>query len=445
MHTSPGGELTLKSLKRHSAFLLPSLLLLALAGLFVLPGLKPSRKRAISQYLPVSLPAQASEMNRWTLAVQQVKADRGEPMGKQAKVEIPQQVRHYGDTRRFLAIQVAEVKEHGLHTPQDLVELGEMVARGEMVTLSPATDKYVLFGVGANARKNEFTRYINGKSVPVYNEAGLRNAYEQIAKARARREQEIATLKTEVKGLGKRERSKRNKLQSQITAAQAAIKESNEDKELLDGFYNNAETREKLFSQYHSLETLSKNFRERDFNIEDDTARRDMKVRLLSSLRPEALAVLEEIAAAYHDRFQRPLPITSLVRPDEYQNALSKVNPNATKIDTPPHSTGLAFDIYYRYMTAAEQAHVMDHLAKLKDAARIEVLRENRDHYHVFAFIDGNRPSERLIASSRSGSAAAPVAKPAAKPAAKPKASKKAATKKKVATKKATRTSRKRR
>ena len=388
-------------------------------------------------------------MNRWTLAVQQVKADRGEPMGKQAKVEIPSQVRHYGDTRRFLATQVAEVKEHGLHTPQDLVELAEMVVKGEMVSLPPATDHYVLFGVGANARKNAFTRYINGKSVPVYDEKGLRRQYEELAEQRARSEQEIATLKKEISGLGKKERSKRNKLQSQITAAQASIKANNEDKELLDRFYNNAETRAQLFSQYRSLEALSKNFRERDFNIEDDTARRDMKVRLLSSLRPEALEVLEEIAASYHEKFQRPLPITSLVRPDEYQHALSKVNPNATKIETPPHSTGLAFDIYYRYMTAAEQAHVMDHLSKLKDAARIEVLRENRDHYHVFAFVDGSRPAEKLIASSRSGNAAAPVAKAAAKPAAKSaakaKATKKATAKKKVVAKKATRTSRKRR
>ena len=404
----------MNSLKRHSAFLLPSLVLLAIAGLFILPGWKQSGKRSYSKYLPVSLTAQASEINRWSLAVQQIKADRGEPTGKQAKVDIPQQVRHYGDTRRFLAIQVAEVKEHGLRTPQDLVELGEMIANGEMVSLSPATEKYVLFGVGARAGKNPFTRYINGKSVPVYDELGLRREHQRIAEERLQSEKEIAALKHEISGLGKRERSRRAKLQSQITAEQKEIKAGTEDKELLDRFYDNAETRAQLFSQYESLEILSKKFRERDFNIEDDAARREMKVRMLSSLRPEALRVLEEIADSYYQKFQRPLPVTSLVRPDEYQNALSKVNPNATKIDTPPHSTGLAFDIYYRYMTAAEQAHVMDHLSKLKDAARIEVLRENRDHYHVFAFIDGSRPGEKLIAASRSGSAVA--TKAAAKP-----------------------------
>jgi hypothetical protein len=415
----------------------------------VLPGWKQSGPRSYSQYLPVSLTAKASEMNRWTLAVQQVKADRGEPMGKQAKVDIPHQVRHYGDTRRFLAIQVAEVKEHGLHTPQDLVELGEMIKNGEMVPLPPATDKYVLFGVGANAGKNPFTRYINGKSIPLHNEESLSREYKRISEARVNSEKEVATLKAELGGLGKRERSKRSKLQTQIAGVEKEMKARAENKELLDSYYGKAETRQQLFSQYESLVALSKDFRERDFDINDDTARRDMKVRMLSSLRPEALKVLEEIADSYYEKFQRPLPITSLVRPDEYQNALSKVNPNATKIDTPPHSTGLAFDVYYRYMTADEQAHVMHHLAKLKDDARIEVLRENRDHYHVFAFVDGSRPNERLIASSRSGSASAPVtkaaAKPVAKPVAKPKAAKKAVAKKKVVTKKATRTSRKRR
>jgi len=88
------------------------------------------------------------------------------------------------------------------------------------------------------------------------------------------------------------------------------------------------------------------------------------------------------------------------VRPDEYQHMLSKVNPNATMIETPPHSTGLAFDINYKYMTAEEQSAVMNHLARLEDEGRIEVLRENRDHFHVFAFVDGARPSESLISEA---------------------------------------------
>jgi hypothetical protein len=87
---------------------------------------------------------------------------------------------------------------------------------------------------------------------------------------------------------------------------------------------------------------------------------------MLSSLRPQALKVLEEVATAYHRQFDRPLPVSSLVRPEQYQRALRRVNRNAVMIDTPPHSTGLAFDIDYRYMSAAEQSFVMNELARMK-------------------------------------------------------------------------------
>jgi hypothetical protein len=69
-------------------------------------------------------------------------------------------------------------------------------------------------------------------------------------------------------------------------------------------------------------------------------------------------------------------------------------------IDTPPHSTGLAFDIDYRYMSVAEQNSLMTDLARLKDEGRIEVLRERNANYHVFVFVDGTRPSDELITAS---------------------------------------------
>jgi hypothetical protein len=76
------------------------------------------------------------------------------------------------------------------------------------------------------------------------------------------------------------------------------------------------------------------------------------------------------------------------------------VNRNAIMIDTPPHSTGLAFDIDYRYLSAAEQSFVMAELARLKREGRIEVIRERNANYHVFAFMNGTRPSDDLIAAS---------------------------------------------
>src|SRR5258706_694493 len=109
---------------------------------------------------------------------------------------------------------------------------------------------------------------------------------------------------------------------------------------------------------------------------------------------------MDEIATTYHQKFDRPLPVSSLVRPEQYQHVLRKVNRNAVLIDTPPHSTGLAFDIDYRYMSAAEQMFLMTALARMKNAGRIEVIRERNANYHVFVFLDGVRPGDDLITAS---------------------------------------------
>jgi hypothetical protein len=51
-------------------------------------------------------------------------------------------------------------------------------------------------------------------------------------------------------------------------------------------------------------------------------------------------------------------------------------------------------------MTAAEQNELMRFVAQLEDEGRVEALRETRDHIHIFAFNDGRRPAEALIARS---------------------------------------------
>jgi hypothetical protein len=398
--------------KGHPALLIASLIfVVVVAALLSLPGSKKRGRAGYTQFLPAPSAAEAAEVSSWTQAVKKIKEDRGAPVGKQAKVETPQQLRHYSNTRRFLAIQHAEWREHRFETPKDYVELAAMITSGEMVTLQPVSRNYILFGVGGNADKGSFTHYENGQRIALYNESGLAQAYAEIAESRAKFENETANLKQGLDSLNKRERSRRAKLQAQINENEKALETNEERQKLLDHYYGDAERRRELFREYESLLSVAKSFPDRDYDIEDARSRREMKVRMLSSLRPEALKVLEEVALAYREKFNRPLPLTSLVRPDEYQYALSKVNPNATRMETPPHSTGLAFDIYYRFMTAEEQAFVMGHLAELKDAGRIEVLRENRDHYHVFAFIDGARPNEELISASLGKTKASKAAK----------------------------------
>ena len=400
--------------RKHLAILMVASVFFAAALTTTLSvsGWKHRSGRAYSSYLPAAV-ASAAGPSLWIQAVEKVKEDRGEPAGKQAKVSIPSEVRHYRDTRRFLAIQVAEAREYGLQTPRDLVDLSRFIERGEMVAVQPVTENYILFGVGGRADNGPFSRYEDRESISLYDEPGLNQEYARIAESQTSLEREIGGLRKQLGSLNRRDRAKRARLQAQISRAEKTLKAEAATKKLLDQHYGDVTSRARFFSDYASLEGVAKSFRDRTFDIGDPGDRLAMKVRLLSSLRPEALKVLEDIASSYREKFDRPLPITSLVRPDEYQHELSKVNPNATRIATPPHSTGLAFDIMYRYMTAQEQSFLMDHLARLKEDGRIEVLRENRDHYHVFAFIDGARPNEELIAASMGKSAAPKTARTA--------------------------------
>jgi hypothetical protein len=170
----------------------------------------------------------------------------------------------------------------------------------------------------------------------------------------------------------------------------------------------NAEPKAVSPEMYQSLQNLARNFNGRSYDLNNPADRYALKVNMLSSVRPEALRIMEEVAVAYHSQFDRPLPVSSLVRPEQYQHALRRVNRNAVTIDAPPHSTGLAFDIDYRYMSVVEQNFVMRELARLKNEGKIEVIRERSANYHVFAFVNGARPSDDLITASLEKAGAPP-------------------------------------
>ena len=334
----------------------------------------------------------------WAEAVEIVKADRGEAAG--GAPVIPPELKHYSDRHWFLATQVAEIDKYNVHTCQDFLDLAAMLERGEMVPVPWVTDTYVLFGVGERADESGFARYEDGHNIELYNEAQLSDAYKRIEEKRSSLESEIKALNAQSGKLTKRERTKRSELQKQISEREQEFKSIDEDKALLDEFYKKPASRQKLFRDYESLQTLAKNFGGRSYNIDDPSDREALKINMLSSLRPQALKILEAVASAYHRQFARPLPVSSLVRPEQYQRALRRVNRNAVLIETPPHSTGLAFDIDYRYMSAAEQTFLMAELARLKNEQRIEVIRERSANYHVFAFMNGTRPSDDLITAS---------------------------------------------
>ena len=338
----------------------------------------------------------------WTRSMGKVKEDRAET--EKVALEIPTELRHYEDRHWFLATQVAEVKKFNVQPVQDFVDLAALIERDEVVPVPAVTDTYILFGVAARVDGGLFTRYVANQNIELNDEAGLRDAYARLESAHASLQKEISDLQTQLAAVRKGDSTKQDELEKEITAREQELKSNDENKAQLDQYYSQSygspQSRPKLLRDYDSLQALAKNFRGRSFNLDDSSDRQALKIYLLSSLRPEGLKILEEVAKRYHDKFDRPLPVSSLVRPEQYQHLLRRFNRYAVLIDTPPHSTGLAFDIDYRYMSGAEQNFLMTELARMKDEGRIEVIRERGANYHVFAFIDGTRPSDELITAS---------------------------------------------
>lgn len=151
--------------------------------------------------------------------------------------------------------------------------------------------------------------------------------------------------------------------------------------------------------EYGAITALASNFGGYSYDLTQPSDRSRFQARLLSALRPEARAVLDEIARAYRERFGRRLAISSLVRTMQYQRRLTRVNPNASKLDLSPHTTGLAFDVLYKFMPNDEQNFVMEQIARLEQAGRVEALRERRNCFHVYVYEKGERPPETMVAS----------------------------------------------
>jgi hypothetical protein len=383
---------------RHLLLLLVAAAAIA-AGAWALIHFAVLTRRALRQSDLSDIPAERlADPDLLTRSLEKVEEDRG-GVGNVA-LEIPPQLRHYEDRHWFLATQVAEVRKFNVQRCQDFVDLAAMIERGELVSVPAVTDTYILFGVGARVDGGAFTRYVANQNLDLNDEAGLRDAYTRLESAHGKLQKDVSGLQTQLGALKKGAGTKGDELQKQITALQQQLRSNDADKAQLDRYYGQSSSTPKLSRDYDSLQALAKNFRGRSLNLDDSSDRQALKVYLLSSLRPQALRILEEIAKAYHDKFDRPLPVSSLTRPEQYQRALRRVNRYAVLIDTPPHSTGLAFDIDYRYMSGAEQNFLMTELARLKDEGRIEVLRERGANYHVFAFIDGQRPSDDLITAS---------------------------------------------
>ena len=99
---------------------------------------------------------------------------------------------------------------------------------------------------------------------------------------------QLAALKTH-------DRAKQRELQKQIASRQQDVKSIDENKSLLDQSYGPEASRQRLFADYVSLQTLAQNFGGHTYNLNDPSDRQAMKLELLRSLRPEAFKVLQEL------------------------------------------------------------------------------------------------------------------------------------------------------
>lgn len=346
-------------------------------------------------------PAVAATVDPWKQAVSKVEQDRGEPVGRNASVEVPDELKHYADRRRFLAVQAADSRAHLDAIPDDFASLLPMIQQHQFVEMKPLDADYILYGVGQNVSAEPFAHYdrATGRDIPLAATEGdfkkeVQRAVESVNESKAR----LAYLEVEWRRAPKRDRARRATLRTEVAQARKAVPSMTAKNRLFGAFYADPLRRKLVLAEYQQLSDFARDFEGEAYDLNDADARGRLKTRLLSFVRPEARDVLIRIAHDYKEKFDRPLPISSLVRPEQYQHELATHNANAARGSTPPHSTGLAFDIYYGYMSSAEQQYLMSAIALLKDEGRIEALRESRDNIHVYVFAGGQRPGEKLVA-----------------------------------------------
>ena len=344
-----------------------------------------------------------SEVNPWREAARLVEEDRGQAIGRAARVHVPAELRHYANKKRFLALQVAGWMEKDYPIPADEADLARMIDHGDMVEVPAFGKDHVLYGVGANATDEPLAHFdrATGREIPLYSRYDLFEDAAAEWEAKAEEKKAAAAAATAQAAKTPRAQAKRRRaLLAQARQARQEAAALEKRRAQVKAWYDDPSQRALLVEERRVLDDLARRLGKRQYDLDEPPDRRAFRGRLLSFVRPPARDRLMDLAARYRAQFSRPLPVTSLVRTEQYQRQLGETNPNATRIQVPPHTTGLAYDVYYHYMTGPEQDSLMDMVAQDERAGLVESLRENRDHIHIFAFADGRRPPETLVAEA---------------------------------------------
>lgn len=150
--------------------------------------------------------------------------------------------------------------------------------------------------------------------------------------------------------------------------------------------------------KYRPLAELAANFAGQKYDLNNPVHRKQMRMRLLRMFNQRAKPILQELADSYFKQFNRPLRVTSLTRSMDYQIGLNASNANSFKVrdekSLPPHTSGCAFDLARKHMTADEQNFVMKKLAEMENQNKLDALIEYGANacFHVFIYSDGIPP-----------------------------------------------------
>ncbi len=150
--------------------------------------------------------------------------------------------------------------------------------------------------------------------------------------------------------------------------------------------------------KYDALTKLASDFSGQKYDLNNAAHRKQMRMRLLRMFNKLARPILLELAGAYYGKFKRPLRVTSLTRSMDYQISLNATNANSFPVrgpgSLPPHTSGCAFDLARKHMTAEEQNFVMNKLAEMENAGKLDALIEYGANacFHVFIYSDGRPP-----------------------------------------------------
>lgn len=151
-------------------------------------------------------------------------------------------------------------------------------------------------------------------------------------------------------------------------------------------------------AEFAAISRLAESFAGHKYDLNNAADRKQMRVRLLRMFNPRAKPILLELADAYYKQFNRPLRVTSLTRSMDYQIGLNANNVNSFKVRDenalPPHTSGCAFDLARKHMTAEEQNFVMKKLAEMESAKKLDALIEYGQNacFHIFIYFDGLAP-----------------------------------------------------